>query len=178
MARLTGSPDLVLGPGDDGAVVAAPDGRVVASPDLMVEGRHFRRDWSSGYDVGRKAAAANLADIVAMGARPTALVVGFAAPGELPLEWAEALADGLRDECARVGATVVGGDVVASDSITLAVSALGDLEGRPPLRRSGAMPGDHVALVGFPGRAAAGLARLEAADASHPIADAHRRPDP
>lgn len=73
-------PSVLLGPGDDAAVVAAPDRRVVASMDLLVEGRHFRRDWSSGYQIGRKAAAQNLADIAAMGARPTALLVGLSAP--------------------------------------------------------------------------------------------------
>jgi thiamine-monophosphate kinase len=176
--RFEMTPDVVLGSGDDGAVVEAPDGRVVVSTDLMVEGRHFRRDWSSGYDVGRKAAAANLADIVAMGARPTALVVGFAAPADLRVAWADALADGIRDECARVGATVVGGDVVASDAITVAITALGDLQGRAPLTRAGARPGDHVALVGLPGRAAAGLAHLTAGELDHPLAEAHRRPEP
>ena len=70
----------LLGPGDDAAVVAAPDGRVVATTDLLIENRHFRRDWSTANDIGHKAAARNFADIVAMGAVPTALLVGFAAP--------------------------------------------------------------------------------------------------
>ncbi len=74
---------LILGPGDDAAVVRAPDGRVVATTDLLIEGRHFRRDWSSAADIGHKAAARNLADVAAMGATPTALLVGFACPGEL-----------------------------------------------------------------------------------------------
>lgn len=178
IARLGGSPHLLLGPGDDGAVVTAPDGRVVASTDLMVEGRHFRRDWSSGYEVGRKAAAANLADIVAMGARPTALLVGLAAPPDLPVAWAEELADGLRDEAARLGAAIAGGDVVASGTLTIAVTALGDLEGRPPVTRSGAAPGDSVVLLGWPGRAAAGLAALEAGRFDDPLVAAHRSPDP
>jgi thiamine-monophosphate kinase len=95
-ARLPQGPTTLLGPGDDAAVVLASDGRVVASTDLLVEGRHFRRDWSGGYDVGRKAAAANLADIAAMGAVPTSLLVGLACPPDLPLEWADALTDGLR----------------------------------------------------------------------------------
>jgi thiamine-monophosphate kinase len=168
----------VLGPGDDAAVVAAPDGRVVVTTDLMVEGRHFRREWSSAYDVGRKAAAANLADVVAMGARPTGLVVGLAAPPDLPLEWAEGLADGLRDEAALLGAAVVGGDITRSDAVMIAVTALGDLGGREPVTRSGAKPGDRVALAGWPGRAAAGLALLKAGYDDHPLVAAHRRPRP
>jgi thiamine-monophosphate kinase len=177
-ARLPAGPDILLGPGDDAAVVAAPDGRVVATTDLMVAGRHFRLDWSTAYDVGRKAAAANLADVVAMGARPTALLVGLGAPADLAAEWVDGLADGLRDECALVGASVAGGDLVRSDTLTVAVTALGDLEGRAPVLRSGATPGDDVVLVGSPGRAAAGLALLEAGQGEHPLADAHRRPQP
>ncbi|MGH3388795.1 MAG: AIR synthase related protein, partial [Actinomadura sp.] len=132
---LTQGPAVDLGPGDDAAVVRAPDGRVVATSDLLVEGRHFRRDWSSAYDVGRKAAAQNLADVAAMGAHPTALLVGFAAPPETPVAWAVALCEGLRDECEVVGASVVGGDVVRAPAITVAVTALGDLSGARPLTR-------------------------------------------
>ena len=84
-----------MGIGDDGAVLRAPDGRVVASTDLLVEGWHFRRDWSSATEIGGKAAAQNLADIAAMGAVPTALLVGLATPGDLPVAWAEDLAAGL-----------------------------------------------------------------------------------
>ena len=146
VARFRVTPDVLLGPGDDAAVVAAPDGRVVASTDLLVEGRHFRRDWSSAREIGRKAAAQNLADLVAMGARPTALLVGLGAPPDLPADWATGFADGLAEECALVGATVVGGDVVRSDAVVVAVTALGDLEGRAPVTRSGARPGDVVAV--------------------------------
>lgn len=167
---------MLVGPGDDAAVVAAPDGRVVSTVDLLVEGRHFRRDWSSGYDVGRRAAAQSLADVAAMGARPTALLVGLAAPGELPVEWAEQLADGLRDEAAEVGASVAGGDVVASPVLTISVTALGDLAGRRPVLRSGARAGDVVVLAGRLGFAAAGLALLHAGRGDAPLAAAHRRP--
>src|SRR6476661_5014497 len=107
-SRLTTTPAVRVGPGDDAAVVTAPDRRVVASTDILLEGRHFRRDWSSGYDVGRKAAAQNLADVAAMGAVPTSIVVGLGMPADLPVEWLDALADGFRDECAVVGASVVG----------------------------------------------------------------------
>src|SRR5215471_7095174 len=161
-ALLPVGPAQVLGIGDDAAVVRAPDRRVVATTDLLVEGRHFRRDWSGAFDIGGKAAAQNLADIAAMGATPTALLVGLATPGDLAVTWAEDLARGLADECARAGASVVGGDVVGADSVMLAVTALGDLAGRAPVTRSGARPGDLLAVAGPLGRSAAGLALLEA----------------
>jgi thiamine-monophosphate kinase len=175
VARLSGGSAL-LGPGDDAAVVAARDGRVVATTDLLVEGKHFRREWSSAYDVGRKAAAQNLADIAAMGAWPSALLVGLAAPADLELEWVDGFADGLRDECELVGADVVGGDVSRSTVLTLAVTALGDLRGRAPVTRSGARPGDLVVVAGRIGYAAAGLALITAGRTDSPLADAHRRP--
>jgi len=152
----------VVGIGDDAAVIRAPDRRVVASTDLLVEGRHFRRDWSGAFDIGSKAAAQNLADIAAMGASPTALLVGFATPGDLPVAWAEDLVRGLAEECTRAGAFVVGGDVSSADSVMLAITALGDLAGREPVTRSGARAGDRLAIAGHLGRSAAGLALLEA----------------
>lgn len=176
--RLSASPAVLLGPGDDAAVVATPDGRVVASTDVLVEGVHFRREWSSGYDVGRKAAAANLADIAAMGARGTALLVGLAAPADLPLAWSLELTDGLRDEAAVIGASVVGGDVVRSDTLVISVTALGDLDGREPVTRSGARPGDVVVLAGELGQSAAGLDLLESGARDGALVDAHRRPAP
>jgi thiamine-monophosphate kinase len=176
--RLGSSPAVLLGPGDDAAVVAAPDGRVVATTDVLVEGVHFRRDWSSAYDVGRKAAAASLADVAAMGGRATALLVGLAAPGELPVEWALGLADGLRDESSRTGAVVVGGDTVSCDRIVVSVTALGDLAGRAPVTRGGAQPGDAVVLAGSLGRSAAGLRALQEGGIEGGLVDAHRRPTP
>jgi thiamine-monophosphate kinase len=135
---------------------------VVATTDLLVEGRHFRRDWSSAFDVGCKAAAQNLADVAAMGASPTALLVGFATPGDLPVAWAEDLARGIAEECKRAGAHVAGGDVSSADSIMIAITALGDLGGREPVTRGGARSGDRLAVAGRLGRSAAGLALLEA----------------
>jgi thiamine-monophosphate kinase len=178
-ARLPQGPTTLLGPGDDAAVVLAPDGRVVASTDLLLEGRHFRRDWSTGYEIGRKAAAANLADIAAMGAVPTSLLVGLACPPDLPLEWTDALTDGLREECAVVGASVVGGDISRSDTVVLAVTALGDLQGRPPVTRAGARDGDVVAVAGRLGWSQAGYAVLSRGFRSpRALVEAHRRPEP
>src|SRR3954453_253206 len=177
VARLSGGSAL-LGPGDDAAVVAAAGGRVAASTDLLVEGVHFRRDWSSAYDVGRKAAAQNLADIAAMGAVGTALLVGLAAPADLPVSWALGLADGLRDEAAVVGAAVVGGDVVRSEALVVSVTALGDLQGRPPVPRAGARAGDVVVLAGELGRSAAGLELLQAGTTDGELVAAHLQPTP
>ena len=178
-AALAGSDTTLLGPGDDAAVVAAADGRVVASTDLLVENRHFRRDWSTANDIGHKAAARSLADIAAMGAVPTALLVGFAAPGTLALDWVDGLVAGLREECAEVGAAVVGGDVTAADTITLAVTALGDLQGREPVTLGGARAGDVVAVAGRLGWSAGGLAVLGRGFRSPvQVVTAHRRPEP
>jgi thiamine-monophosphate kinase len=170
---------VVLGPGDDAAVLTAPDGRVVATTDLLVDSRHFRRDWSAPDDVGRKAAAQNLADLAAMGAVPTGLLVGLAVPPDLAVDWLDGLADGMRTECAKVGVAVVGGDVVRGETLTVAVTALGDLQGRAPVTRSGARPGDVVAVTGRLGWAAAGLAVLGRGFRSPvSVVAAHRRPEP
>jgi thiamine-monophosphate kinase len=169
----------LLGPGDDAAVVAAPDGRVVVSTDLLIEQRHFRRDWSSADDVGHKAAARAFSDIAAMGAEPTALLVGFGAPGSLDLAWVDGVVAGMREESAAVGAAVVGGDITSADQVTLAMTALGDLGGRRPVTLDGARPGDVVAVCGRLGWAAAGFAVLGRGFRSPvQVVAAHRRPEP
>jgi thiamine-monophosphate kinase len=151
----------LVGPGDDTAVVSAPDGRVVATTDVLVEGQDFRREWSTAQDVGAKAAAQNLADVAAMGAVPTALLVGLVAPPDLPVAWAVGLSQGLAAGCAGTGAGVVGGDLSAGPVVVVSVTALGHLAGRRPVLRSGARPGDVVALAGTLGRSAAGLVLLQ-----------------
>lgn len=179
---------VIVGIGDDAAVIRAPDGRVVATTDLLIEGRHFRRDWSSAADIGRKASARNLADVAAMGAHPTTLLVGFAAPGDLATDWVLELVRGIAAECGVAGASVVGGDTSSAETIMVAITALGDLAGREPVTRSGARPGDVVAVTGTLGSAAAGLALLASglmparAQAAQPelagLVQAHRRPRP
>lgn len=147
-----------LGPGDDAAVLAVPDGRVVVSTDMLVEGRHFRLDWSTPYDVGRKAIAQNAADVEAMGATATGFVVGLGAPAHAPARDALALADGMWAEAGLAGAPLIGGDLVSSPHWVVSVTVFGDLGGRAPVTRTGARPGAMVAVVGDLGVSAAGHA--------------------
>ncbi|BBY61717.1 thiamine-phosphate kinase [Mycolicibacterium sarraceniae] len=145
-----------VGPGDDAAVLSTPDGRVVVTTDMLVEGRHFRLDWSAPQDVGRKAIAQNAADVESMGARCSAFVVGFGAPPDTPVSSVQELADGMWQEAGPLGAGIVGGDLVASPQWVVSVTALGDLGGRAPVLRSGARAGSVVAVAGELGRSGAG----------------------
>lgn len=152
------APSVLVGPGDDAAVVTAGDGRTVVSTDMLVEGRHFRLDWSTPHDVGRKAIAQNAADIEAMGAVATGFVVAFGAPGHTLGDDITGLSDGMWAEARTFGASIVGGDLVAAPQWVISVTALGDLGGREPVLLSGARPGHVVAVIGHLGWSAAGYA--------------------
>ncbi|HPX35117.1 MAG TPA: thiamine-phosphate kinase [Mycobacterium sp.] len=170
---------VTLGPGDDAAVIAAPDGRVVVSTDMLIEGRHFRRDWSTPFEIGRKAIAQNAADIEAMGAAVTAFVVGFGAPPSTAVSEVTELSDGMWQEAAAVGAGIAGGDMVAAPQWVLSVTVLGDLGGRPPVTRAGARAGSVVAVAGSLGLSAAGFALQDnAIDGFDDIRERHRVPRP
>ncbi|MCQ1950598.1 thiamine-phosphate kinase [Arthrobacter sp. zg-Y859] len=159
----------LLGPGDDAAVIAAPDGRTVISIDTLVQDADFRLLWPSGYrttgfDVGWKCVAQNVSDIRAMGAVPTSLVVSLTLPGSTEVAWVEELAAGLAagiDSLAFERCSVVGGDLGRGSQIVVTAAVTGDLEGRNPVLRSGARPGDVLAHIGSLGLAAGGLAVLE-----------------
>ncbi len=169
---------VLVGPGDDAAVVSFPDGRVMVSTDVLVESRHFRRDWAEALDIGHRVAAANLSDVNAMGGRAVALTVGLGAPPSLPVAWALDLARGIAEESALVGASVVGGDLTAADQVVVSVAVLGEGSG-PPVLRSGARPGDVVAIAGRQGWAAGGLAVLTRGFRSpRALVEAYRRPQP
>ncbi len=169
---------VLIGPGDDAAVLRVRTGHVVVSTDLMVEGRHFRRDWASAEDVGHRAAAQNLSDVNAMGGRATSLTVGLAAPPDLPAAWALDFARGFADECASVGASIVGGDLTRADEVMVAVTVIGACT-TAPVVRSGAEPGDVLAIVGRQGWAAGGLAVLGRGFRSpRVLVEAYRRPEP
>jgi thiamine-monophosphate kinase len=169
---------VLVGPGDDAAVLRVRTGHVVVSTDLMVEGRHFRREWASGADVGHRAAAQNISDINAMGGAATSLTVGLAAPADLPVQWALDFAAGFAAECELVGASVVGGDLTRADQVVIAVTVLGACT-QAPVLRSGARPGDVLALAGRQGWAAGGLAVLGRGFRSpRALVEAYRRPAP
>jgi len=178
MTRQIGTSAAVLvGPGDDAAQIATGAVGTLVTTDLLIENRHFRRDWSSAYEIGRKAAACNLSDINAMGGRGTALTVGFAAPADLPVEWAVDLTRGMEEEAAKVGAHIVGGDISAADTIVVAVTALG--KATRVVTRDGAKPGDVVAVAGTLGLSGAGYAALSRGFRSPKVAvEAHRIPEP
>src|SRR4051812_24552532 len=169
---------VLVGPGDDAAVLRIRNGHVVMSTDVLVEGRHFRRDWASAADIGHRAAAANLSDINAMGGRAHSLTIGLAVPRDLPAQWALDFARGFADECALVGASVVGGDLTSADEVVVAVTVLGSCL-QSPVLRSGAEPGDVLALAGRQGWAAGGLAVLGRGFRSpRVLVEAYRRPQP
>jgi thiamine-monophosphate kinase len=181
-------PEGTVGPGDDAAVVAAPDGRFVISTDAMAQDRDFRLAWPAvsraavhagagdhahglpgGYSIGWKAAAQNLSDMNAMGAEATGLLLALTMPHTTGVSWIDGLAAGIAGAVRHLGARrcrVVGGDLGSDDRITLAITATGDLGGRPAVRRampptvSAADPVDLV-LCGRAGWAAAGLAVLD-----------------
>lgn len=168
---------VVVGPGDDASVVDIGGGQVVCSTDAMVETVHFRRDWASAEDIGHKLVAVTVADIEAMGATPVGLVLSLSTPADLPVAWVTEFRDGLLAECEEAGITLLGGDTTASSVLTLVGTALGDLQGRAPLTRAGAVVGQHVAMAGRVGWAAAGLRALSRGFRSpRVVVEAQRRP--
>ncbi|MFT4082438.1 MAG: thiamine-phosphate kinase [Nocardioides sp.] len=178
VTRFPQADSVLVGPGDDAALVRIRQGHVVVSTDLLVEGRHFRRDWSEAVDVGHRAAAQNLSDINAMGGTGHTLTLGLGAPADLPVSWMRGFADGFAAECAEVGASVVGGDLTRADQIVVAVTVLGAVA-QAPVLRSGARPGDVLALAGRQGWSAGGLAVLGRGFRSpRVLVEAYRRPQP
>lgn len=175
----------LVGSGDDAAVISLTDPRFVVTTDSMVEGRDFRLDLSTGFDIGFKAAATNLSDVAAMGATPNSLVVALLIKKDTKVSWLEDFARGLQaaiDQLAPAAA-VVGGDLSLADQIVVSVTAHGDLAGKEPVLRSGAQSGDQLAVAGTLGKAAAGLDLLLHSDktlaASYPeLVDVQLRPTP
>lgn len=153
----TQDPRIHLGIGDDAAVVATSP-RSVVSSDMAVEGVHFKTEWSSAFDIGRKITAANVADILAMGGRCDYLVAAVSLTGTEELSWIENLARGMHHEATLAGAVIVGGDIARASQIVIAMTAVGTA--LQPITRSGAQVGDSIYLSSLPGWSAAGLELL------------------
>ena len=164
---------VLIGIGDDGAVISQEKGKVVLATDISVEGVHFNRDWSSLFEIGAKITSANLADIYAMGGKPEYLLVAAALPAGFEVSEIQELARGIVDEASKVGARVVGGDITASEKLVVSIAVYGSV--KDSITRSGAKVGDLVIISDLPGASAAGLALLKEGIKDERTL-AHRRP--
>jgi len=162
--RAASSADWVLlGIGDDAAVLRPARGAVdVVTTDAMVEGVHFRRDWTAPRAIGHKSLAVNLSDLAAMGARPRAVLLSLVLPADFPLRDFDELIDGVVTLANAAHAPLVGGNIARSPGpLVVDVTALGTAHPRRLLTRGGGRPGDELFLTGTVGAAAAGLSMLQ-----------------
>jgi thiamine-monophosphate kinase len=174
-ARLPAPPPEVIVPiGDDCAVLRFGDDLWVAATDMLVSGRHFK-EWAAPEDVGYKAVAVNVSDVAAMGGTPRfVLASGGADDAETTLRCME----GVLEACEELGAYPLGGDTTGAAALTVDVAILGQLA-HPPVLRSGARPGDLLAVTGELGASAAGLLALENGHAGpERLVKKHLRPEP
>jgi len=160
LASGTLGPHVIVGPGDDAAVLISSDNRLLLlACDMMVEGIHFQREWAEPRQIGWKAMVQNLSDIAAMGGEPAAAVASIAASGDLPEDVVSGIGEGLVAAASRYGAALVGGDLVGSPGpLVVDVAITGWVEREQMLLRRGAIPGDALLVTGSLGAAAAGLA--------------------
>lgn len=174
--RLLNPSFLKVGIGDDAAILDLNKPEVVTCVDISIEDQHFKKEFSSAKDIGHRAAAANLADLVAIGAQPLALLLALAAPSETEVEWLIDLVDGIVEEANQLGAVLIGGDTTRSEKIIVSITAIGQLQSKPTLR-SGAKPGDFVIASGRFGWAQGGLRVLQKGFKSpNLLVQAHQRP--
>jgi thiamine-monophosphate kinase len=149
-----GDPNVLVGIGDDAAVVRGSAQQVITT-DLAVEDVHFSKRWSNAFDIGRKATAANIADILAMGAKPQYLVVALTLTGDEGLARVEELARGIKSEADKTGAIVVGGDISRGSALSIAITAIGSVD--RAITRAGALAGEGIYISSLTGWSAAGL---------------------
>lgn len=154
--------DVIVGPGDDGAVLAVPAGHeLVLTTDTLVAGRHFP-DNTEPADIGWKAVAVNLSDLAAMGAEARWVTVAVSLP-ERDAAWLSAFVRGMSELLEQSGAVLVGGDLTRGP-LTITLQAAGTVPAGMALRRDGARVGDAIAVTGTPGDAALALSRWSQPD--------------
>jgi thiamine-monophosphate kinase len=153
----TADPRLKVGIGDDAAVVTTQSQSIITS-DMAVEDVHFKPEWSSAFDIGRKITAANVADILSMGGKCDYLTASVALTGNETMQWIENLARGMKHEADAAGALIVGGDIARGPKIVISMTAVGSSQS--PILRSGAKVGDSLYLSSLTGWSAAGLELL------------------
>lgn len=176
------SPTVLVGPGDDAAVLApVRNASVVVTTDAVVEGVHFLRAFSTPADIGHKALAVNLSDLAAMGATPRWALLSLVLPGSWPVTDVEDVIDGLAALAGRHGVSVVGGNITRTDGpLVVDVTAGGEAAPRKWLTRAGAKAGDEIYVSGSIGGAAAGLEMLKSGSPMRgsECITRHRRPEP
>lgn len=160
LAQIFGSEDprVIIGIGDDAALVQGSSQQILTT-DVAVEGTHFRSDWSSAYEIGKRIAAANIADVLSMNGKCDYLLVAATLTGTESLDWIRDLAQGIADEAKSVGAVVVGGDLAKSPTLSIAITAIGHTD--RVITRAGARVGDSIYLSSLTGWSAAGLEILQ-----------------
>jgi len=165
-----------IGIGDDAAVVLASNKKLVATVDMAVEDIHFKREWSTPFQIGAKLTTANLADIFAMGATPKYLLVAAAITQVNNSQMVSELAKGIRSVADKFEVAVIGGDLSRAEKMSLSITALGEISEKS-ITRSGAKVGDIVYVSALPGLSAAGLAILtRGLDRPRYVVEAHLNP--
>lgn len=177
-------PDII---GDDGAVLpVAAEKSLVVTTDVLIDNIHFSETTTSALDVGWRAAAANLSDLAAMGALPLGITVGLGLPGDTAVSWVENLYQGITQCLQKYHTFIVGGDVVRSPVISVAITAFGQVSPPLTIRRDKAKVGDAIVVTGCHGSSRAGLELLLNSHVSTNLSKidreflikAHQRPKP
>ena len=154
------SAEIIVGIGDDAAITQIHGVALVSASDLAVEGVHFKREWSTPWEIGARVCAANCADIYAMGAKPHHLLVSMVIPSDMSLAEIEGVARGISDEAREAGAVVVGGDISAGASLIISIAAFGypinENLSQPRFLRSGARAGETIVISSLTGRSRLG----------------------
>ena len=176
----TSHPDLTMGIGDDAAVIAGcfPNGDfLLVTTDMLMEGSHFRCDWSSPFQIGIKSAICNLSDIAAMGGKPTFIFVSITLASDTEVVWAQELYRGIFDACRHHDVVLAGGDTTHGERITISITLLGRVSPDHLRLRNQARPGEILCVTGHLGGAAAGLALMtEGLDLPPYLSEKHLTP--